>query len=376
MYIDSQFDSGNIKVKSNLQSGDVLLEINSDNQSDYAQWFHFSATAETGTQRRFSIQGLEQSAYPEGWKDYNVAISYDREYWIRLPSTYDGNNLTFDLRFDTNTIYVAYFAPYSWERHLDLISFAQNSHNTEVEVLGMSLDKRPLHLLHIGQQNAHHHIWITARQHPGETMAEYFVEGLLSALLDPSNATAQTLLKHACLHIVPNMNPDGSVRGHLRTNAIGVNLNREWATPSIEKSPEVFYVREKMLEIGGDVFLDIHGDEAIPYNFAAGAEGIPSYSDDIAALEHHFKTEFCRSTPDFQVGHGYEIDKPGQANMTVGSNWMAEQFKTLALTIEMPFKDHNDVPNTLTGWSPDRSRELGRSALSPLLSTLQFIQEK
>lgn len=41
------------------------------------------------------------------------------------------------------------------------------------------------------------------------------------------------------------MNPDGSVRGHLRTNAAGVNLNREWAQPTIENSPEVYLVREK-----------------------------------------------------------------------------------------------------------------------------------
>lgn len=38
---------------------------------------------------------------------------------------------------------------------------------------------------------------------------------------------------------MPNVNPDGSIRGHLRTNAVGANLNREWKEPSIERSPEV-----------------------------------------------------------------------------------------------------------------------------------------
>lgn len=33
--------------------------------------------------------------------------------------------------------------------------------------------------------------------------------------------------------------PDGVFRGHLRTNAAGANLNREWAAPSAEESPEV-----------------------------------------------------------------------------------------------------------------------------------------
>ena len=35
------------------------------------------------------------------------------------------------------------------------------------------------------------------------------------------------------------MNPDGSYRGHLRTNACGANLNREWKAPNLEHSPEV-----------------------------------------------------------------------------------------------------------------------------------------
>ncbi len=38
---------------------------------------------------------------------------------------------------------------------------------------------------------------------------------------------------------MPNVNPDGSIRGHLRTNATGANLNREWQDPTLERSPEV-----------------------------------------------------------------------------------------------------------------------------------------
>ena len=42
------------------------------------------------------------------------------------------------------------------------------------------------------------------------------------------------------------MNPDGTWRGHLRTNAAGANLNREWDNPTLERSPEVYYVRNHM----------------------------------------------------------------------------------------------------------------------------------
>ena len=90
---------------------------------------------------------------------------------------------------------------------------------------------------------------------------------------------ARLLRREATFHIVPNMNPDGSRRGHLRTNAVGINLNREWHDPSLEKSPEVFLVRRAMVEVGVDFAMDVHGDEAIAAVFLAGFEGIPSITE-------------------------------------------------------------------------------------------------
>lgn len=50
-------------------------------------------------------------------------------------------------------------------------------------------------------------------------MAEHWMEGFLGRLLDPSDALARKLRQLCSFYIVPNMNPDGSIRGHLRTNA-------------------------------------------------------------------------------------------------------------------------------------------------------------
>jgi hypothetical protein len=51
--------------------------------------------------------------------------------------------------------------------------------------------------------------------------AEWFMEGLLERLTSGSDAVARALLRQAVVYAVPNMNPDGSYRGHLRTNAAG-----------------------------------------------------------------------------------------------------------------------------------------------------------
>ena len=110
-------------------------------------------------------------------------------------------------------------------------------------------------------------------------MAEWWMEGALEKLTDPDDPVARVLRRECTFHVVPNMNPDGSRRGHLRTNAVGVNLNREWHAPSAEKSPEVLCVRNAMDETPPDFAMDVHGDEAIPANFLAGFEGIPSITE-------------------------------------------------------------------------------------------------
>lgn len=375
MKIFSNFESGSINVVKAESKDDIQLSIPNDNQSELHQWFHFRLESEAQQPHTITLLDLANSAYPEGWNGYDVVASYDREEWFRIPSEFDGDNLTFTVIPENESMYFAYFAPYSYDRHQDLLHLAQSHYNCRLETLGHTLDNRDVSLLVIGDEHAadseeapKKKIWVIARQHPGETMAEWFVEGLVQRLLDETDTVGRALLNKAVFYVVPNMNPDGSARGHLRLNAIGVNLNREWQTPSLENSPEVFYVREKMLATGVDMFLDIHGDEAIPFNFVAGSEGIPSYDARLENLENKFKQALLTVTPEFQDEHGYGKDKPGEANLTVASNWVGEQFKCLSYTVEMPFKDHNKHPDSLYGWSPERSVGFGHDTLAAVLA--------
>jgi murein tripeptide amidase MpaA len=248
---------------------------------------------------------------------------------------------------------------------------SQIAEDCQLVDLGETVQGRDMSLLVIGQPDEDKkNIWVTARQHPGETMAEWYIEGLLNRLLDDEDGTAKALLEKAVFYVVPNMNPDGSVLGNLRTNAAGRNLNREWQTPSLEESPEVYLVREKMLATGVDMFLDIHGDEAIPYNFVAGCEGIPSYDERHKDLEDSFKAAYALITPEFQDVHTYPKDEPGKANMTVACTWVGERFNCLAYTVEMPFKDNHDLPDAVYGWSDVRSMKFGHDVLPAILAVV------
>ena len=364
MHISSNFDSGNIQVVKAEDHTDIQLTIRQDHQSEFYQWFHFRLQSTPFISHNININALNHSAYPEGWKDYYVVASYDRQEWFRVESEFDGERLQFEFTPEHDSVYFAYFAPYSYERHLDLISSAQVAFDCRHKLLGQTLDGRDISLLIIGEADANKpKVWITARQHPGETMAEWCAEGMIARLLDEHDGVGRELLDKAVFYIVPNMNPDGSVRGHLRTNAAGVNLNREWQNPSLNQSPEVYLVLKEMERVGVDMYLDLHGDEALPYNFVAGSEGIPSFDQKMESLETLFKSTLLTITPEFQVEYGYPKDPPGEANLTVASNAVAEKFKCMALTVEMPFKDNANLPDLAYGWSPQRSIQFGEDLL-------------
>ncbi len=368
MHINQNFDSGNILVK-DIQNNSATLAIRTDTNSEFKQWFHFKLNGKVGDSYDFVVANASECSYEKGWDNYQVAASYDGDYWFRIDTQYEAKQLKFKHTLEHNSIFFAYFAPYSYQRHQQLIHNAQHSALCQHLVLGETVQGRTIDLLQIGDANKKP-LWVTARQHPGETMAEWCAEGLIDQLLDDNNAVARKMLNEYCFYIVPNMNPDGSVNGNLRSNYAGANLNREWMEPSIEKSPEVFYVRQKMQKTGVAGYLDLHGDEGLPYIFVAGCEGNPSFNEALAQQEANFSENLKLINPDFQTEYGYPKDEPGKANLTVASNWVGENFNCLALTLEMPFKDNANISDADTGWSPERSYILGGSLLTALFQTL------
>ena len=375
MHISAHFDSGNIEVINSDDKKNIQLAIRPDVGGEFFQWFNFLIQGQVGEHYVLNIVNAGGASYLEGWDSYQAVASFDRDYWFRLPTSYKDGTLTIEADMEYDTIQIAYFAPYSYERHLDLLASVQLHPLVTLEHLGETLDKRDLTVVKIGDGDSNKRsIWITARQHPGETMAEWLVDGLIHSLLDNDNASARLLLDKANFYIVPNMNPDGSVRGHLRTNAVGTNLNREWSNPSLDKSPEVFYVINKMQQTGVDLFYDVHGDEALPFVFLAGSQGVPSYNDRLACLRERFSEVLKLASADFQTEKGYEVNAPGKANMSLATNWVAERFDCLANTLEMPFKDNDNVPNVATGWSPERSIKLGEASLVAMLSVVDDLR--
>jgi murein tripeptide amidase MpaA len=207
-----------------------------------------------------------QTSFPAGWQNYRAVASYDRESWFRVPTSFDGQVLTIAHTPERDSIYYAYFEPYSWERHLQLLGRVGSCPLARVMDIGSTVEGRDINLVALGNHSAEKKVWIIARQHPGEML-----EGF-----SPQQASDQ------------------------------------------------------------QAFIDA----------------------------------FKRTSPDFQTVHGYEAGKYREDMLKLASKYIGHTFKCVSLTLEMPFKDNDNLPDPEVGWNGARSARLGAAILQPILSSI------
>src|ERR1700761_7243296 len=167
--ITSNFDAGAIEVLSCEQPGDIRLRVRPDSHADFAQWFYFRLTGGRGERCVMTFENAADCAFAEGWRNYQACASYDRVNWFRVPTSYDGRVLTIDHTPDFDSIYYAYFEPYSEERHSEFLGAVQQMPHAALTELGRTVEGRPMSLLTLGapdddESKPKKKVWIIARQ--------------------------------------------------------------------------------------------------------------------------------------------------------------------------------------------------------------------
>ena len=101
--------------------------------------------------------------------------------WFTIKRWHETISYSFSFIPEHDAIYFSYFIPYSMERHHDLVANAVIYDHCSHELLGKSLDGQDMDLLRFSFGDAANKktCWIIARQHPGETMAEWWMEGCI-----------------------------------------------------------------------------------------------------------------------------------------------------------------------------------------------------
>ena len=376
IHISSNFEGGSIHCINAETPQNIVLKLREDPVGAERYWYFFRLAGGRGhtchiriinAADAFRLEERKSTDIPGPWINYSACASYDRKSWFRVPTNFSDGQLEITFEPNRDIIYFASFPPYSYDRHTQLITSVLGSPLASLEILGQTANGHDIELLTIGESPKKKLVcWICARQHPSETMAEWFAEGLLDRLVDPDDFLARKLLSKAIFYVVPCMNPDGAWDGRTRRNGSNVDLNREWVEPSIENSPEVFLVQKRMIKTGIDFFMDIHGDEELPYVFLGGPLEVPSLTKKMQENFRAFQAALETANPDYKRGYEYPGGPPKTADLRMAWNYIGEQFQCLSILVEQPFKDCEHALDPIKGWSPERSRKLGASSLVAL----------
>ena len=208
------------------------------------------------------------------------------------------------------------------------------------EVIGTSVLGRPLRMLAFGNADAKRALLILGRQHPPETTGSRALMAFVDALAaDTPEATA--FRAGTRVLVVPLMNPDGLIEGHWRTNANGVDLNRDWRD---FQQPETRAVRDMLIRQVRDkqgrlaFALDFHSTwKDIFYTVTDDPSRAPGgvlrrWMDAMQAQYPGRITEAPGNNPDSAVFKGWVFAEYGAPAVTyeVGDNTTDEDLNTLA----------------------------------------------
>lgn len=171
--------------------------------------------------------------------------------WQRLPamSLADGV-LEFTVPApDADCLWIADQVPYTasdlaYDLH---VHWAGSPFLTRRTLPRRSREGRPIVLLTITAPNASPDLPVVVLLdgHPREHHARWRLRGAIDWLLGPSTEAA-AFRRRFVLHVLPNANPDGVANGFVRTNAAGVDINRNYDVhgPSEHEEPCIRAVHE------------------------------------------------------------------------------------------------------------------------------------
>jgi murein tripeptide amidase MpaA len=183
------------------------------------------------------------NAYKKVGYCYNIQDITAQSQSQDLPKHYYTLSFSYEFEYDFDTVSMAFAQPYTFtdlQRDLDLLgrSVHQKSLLTR-SVLCPTIVGTPCDLLTItspsgtGAKNDNHKrgVILTARVHPGETVASWMMKGAIDFLLS-DDKEAECLRDNFVFKIVPMLNPDGVIQGNYRCSLAGCDLNRKYIGPS------------------------------------------------------------------------------------------------------------------------------------------------
>ena len=199
------------------------------------------------------VENASDSFYAKGWFNYKPFSSKDGINWERTDTgIFDGKSFSFNVNKADR--FISWYVPYAKENFDNLLS------KVNLDIIGAEIGstKAGLPYISIGDTSKDCLV-LMARQHPGETMSSFFLDGVIKYL---SSLNKESFKKKSFL-IIPFVNLEGVENSTHRYDCLGVDYNR-----SRNKSHLVIeQVLALIKSVNCSMVLDIHGDEVSKNNY-------------------------------------------------------------------------------------------------------------
>ncbi len=256
-------------------------ETDQDGRNRQATWYYFRVDCVAGQEVTIDLVDLAG--------EYNYkrnlggvtgltppVFSYDRKVWQRLTAVeYEKSipRLRLCLTPEQSPFWIAHVPPYTTEPLGRLLDDLASHPHMKREAVGRTLQGRDILLLTVTDPDVPDErkkvLWLMIRQHSWESGTSWVGEGALRFLLS-SDRDAVRIRRAAIFKVFPMADPDGVVRGGVRFNARGYDLNRNWDAVDPVTMPEIAAQRAAILgwvDAGRpvDLFLTLHNTETAEY---------------------------------------------------------------------------------------------------------------
>ncbi len=330
---DDNFESGNLKGVTQIDS--THYEVTT-RQDIGGRWFYF---------RMIGVKGKKIGVTVTTSDVDRPMYSYDNKTFVRFSEEEAPYYNYFEKRYERDTVYVAYYTPYTFGYLQSRIKEWKKSSFVKVDTIGYGEKGLPLQEILLTDPfvpfDGKLQVWIHARTHPGETPGSFHFDGIVQTLLS-NDPVIEYYRKKIVFHLIPFVNPEGVYYGNSRTNPEGVDLEREWAKPDSEKAPEVRALKLHMEEVNSrkviSVFQNIHSQAAKSCTFWIHTAS--STSERYYRIEHQFANIATSDIPYFSK---YDYSYSNLRDyFPEGYLWNHFADKVLALTYETPYDYYSD----------------------------------
>ena len=341
--VDSMFLKQSPDDSVQVYSVEVLTRPDPENPVDpdvkpSERWFHFRMEGVRGKNVFLRIPNTEVR---------RPFFSYDGMNYMRFTQRENLIPQTVHTFFERDTVYVAYFAPYTHQRHTDDMERWSSLPCASSEIIGYSAQGRPIHMLTVTDpsvpESGKRRFWIHARVHTSEAPASWHIKGFVEHLLDSTLLSAQ-IRRNAVFYIVPETNPDGVFGGYSRSTPSGVNLEINWNRPVEQTAQEVRVLKRTIERLTADRPMDaaLNTHSQIAPHITYWIHSAESTSPSFFRREMLLSALTMNHTPFYHPGDQSFSDV--NPKYPEGWFWDIVGDKTVALTFETPYTYYNNDP--------------------------------